>query len=204
MKTRYIVAVTGASGAVYAKRLIEVLLNNLCAVDLLVTDAGKEVLKYELGLDLYNQEKFPDSLNSFFGVGKGGLLRYLDNKDLTADIASGSVKSKAMVIIPCTMGTISAIAGGRSDNLLERAADVMLKERGRLIIVPRETPLNAIHLQNMLALAQLQVDIVPAMPAFYHKPQTIDDLINFIVGRILNLLEIEHQLFTPWKGETSR
>ncbi|MDK2822495.1 MAG: flavin prenyltransferase [Clostridia bacterium] len=199
---RIIVAITGASGSIYAKRLVEFLLKKSYQVDLLVTDAGKEVIKHEIGLDLINSDDISKTLEDYFGYICEGKLRYREITNLTADIASGSVNAKAMVVVPCTMGTIAAIATGSSDNLLERAADVMLKEKRRLILVPRETPLSTIHFRNMLALSEMQVDIVPAMPAFYHKPQSIDDLVNFIVGKILNLLQIEHNLFTPWRGES--
>jgi len=200
--SKIIVAITGASGSIYGKRLVEILIQKFYQVDLIITDAGKKVVEQEIGLNLLSSQDDEQKLVlEYFGFSGEGKLRYLDINNLTADIASGSVKAEAMVIVPCTMSTVSAIATGRSDNLLERAADVILKEKRRLILVPRETPLNVIHLRNMLTLAEMQVDIVPAMPAFYHKPQSIDELINFVVGRILNLLTIEHDLFTPWKGE---
>jgi 4-hydroxy-3-polyprenylbenzoate decarboxylase len=127
-------------------------------------------------------------------------IRVLRNDDLFAPVASGSSAPTDMVVVPCSMGSLARIAQGHSTNLLERAADVVLKQRRRLIMVPRETPLNAIHLRNMLTLSEMGVTMVPAMPAFYHHPKSIDDMVDFVVGRILELLDVDHDLYRPWNA----
>ncbi|MED0669866.1 UbiX family flavin prenyltransferase [Aneurinibacillus aneurinilyticus] len=194
MKKIFVVGITGASGAVYGVRLVQQLLLHDYKVHLLVTEAGWQVFREELEWDTSDrdaviQEHFP-SVN--------GELHYHTLRDFTAPVASGSYRSDAMVILPCSMGTMSGIAHGASGNLLERTADVMLKEGKKLVIVPRETPLNVIQLENMTKLAQAGARIVPAMPGYYHKPRTMDDIINFVVGKVLDTLDVPHELFRRW------
>ncbi|UHA72960.1 UbiX family flavin prenyltransferase [Paenibacillus sp. 481] len=193
-KQRWVVGITGASGSIYGIRLIESLLDAGYAVHLIITDAGWRVLKEELGWEVTKRQQ---AIERAFGE-RAEHIQYHPVQDIGASIASGSFRVKGMIIMPCSMGTLSTIAHGASDNLMGRAADVMLKEGRPLIIVPRETPLHAIHLENMLKLARLGVRIVPAMPAFYHHPQTLDDIVNFLVGKVLDNVHIEHQLFTRW------
>lgn len=190
-----IIGITGASGSIYAIRLIEQLVLKNLQIHLVITDAGKIVIEQELGW------KIPKETQEYFKEKfKSSKIIVHPNNNVGAKIASGSAKFDAMVILPCTMATVASIAHGLSGNLMERAADVILKEKRKLIIVPRETPLNQIHLQNMLTLSQAGVHLVPAMPAFYYNPQTIDELVNFIVGRILDYLDIDHSLFRRWEG----
>lgn len=195
-RKRLIVAMTGASGAPYALCLLEELLKQNHEVHLLVTEAGWRVLKEEHQWQIEERER---NFTRRFGHLPGQLI-YYPIKDIGAPIASGSFVCDAMVVIPCTMGTLAKIAHGVSSNLLERAADVMLKERRPLIIVPRETPLSSIHLENMLKLSQMGAVILPAMPAFYSKPTQIKDMVNFVTGKVLDVLKIEHELFQPWEG----
>jgi len=195
---RYVVGITGASGSVYGKRLVQVLLQ--AGIDLIITDAGRKVLRHELGWEIEGDfQQQQNAVERYLGKTGPGLVNYYDCNDLMAPVASGSVPVDGMVVVPCTMATAANIAHGRSGNLLERAADVMLKEKRPLVLVPRETPLNQIHLHNLLTLSELGVHLVPAMPGFYQKPQTIADLVDFIVGRVLNLLHIEHSLFQSWE-----
>lgn len=181
-----IVALTGASGAPYGIRLLQVLIEQGMEPIVLVSDAGRVVLKVEMGSD-----RVSDLL------GHGG---YHEERvtNLAASIASGSVPTGGMVIAPCSMGTAAAVAHGLSQNLIHRAADVTLKERRRLIVVPRETPCHAGHLQNLLTLAQLGAVVLPAMPAFYHRPATVDDLVDSVVARILDHLGVEHPMIRRW------
>ncbi|GMK42181.1 flavin prenyltransferase UbiX [Paenibacillus sp. CCS19] len=196
---RWVVGITGASGSIYGIRLIEVLLREGADVHVVVTDAGWRVLKEELGWDVTKrQAALQDRFSSVQG---GGRLTFHPNADIGASIASGSYRVDGMIIMPCSMGTLASIAHGISDDLMTRAADVMMKEGRQLIIVPRETPLHAIHLENMLTLARMGVKLVPAMPAFYFGPQSIDDLVDFLVGKVLDIMAIEHRLFKRWGGE---
>ncbi|WP_225229128.1 UbiX family flavin prenyltransferase [Paenibacillus gallinarum] len=195
---RLAVGITGASGSIYGIRLIETLLDQAYEVHLVVSNAGWRVIKEELGWNVTDREGI---LNEKFGSRPGSLVYHPVN-DIGASIASGSFLMDGMIIMPCSMGTLSAIAHGASDNLMARAADVMMKEGRSLVLVPRETPLHAIHLENMLKLSRLGVKMIPAMPAFYYHPKTMDDLINFLVGKVLDTLHIEHELFTRW-GETT-
>lgn len=196
MDKRFTLAITGASGSIYGIRLVEELLKAECHVNLVLSDTGKDVLLHETSIDLHGDEKEAEkkAVNYF----KKGDLTLLDNSNLFAPISSGSHRTDGMIIAPCSMGTLGRIASGHSQKLIERTADVMLKEKRRLIIVPRETPLNQIHLENMLKLSRMSVDIVPAMPAFYQRPKTVDDIVNFVVGKVLDLLNIEHSLFDKW------
>ncbi|MBR2563228.1 MAG: UbiX family flavin prenyltransferase [Paenibacillus sp.] len=193
-KQRLVVGITGASGSIYGIRLIETLLDLGYTVHLVVSNAGWRVLKEEMDWDVTNRENI---LQEKFGH-RDGVLIYHPVSDIGASIASGSYLAEGMIIMPCSMGTLSSIANGSSDNLMSRAADVMMKEGRTLILVPRETPLHAIHLENMLKLSRLGVRMIPAMPAFYYKPQSMEDLILFLVGKVLDSLRIPHQLFTRW------
>ncbi|AKG35417.1 UbiX family flavin prenyltransferase [Paenibacillus durus] len=190
----FIVGITGASGAIYGVRLTETLLSLGLAVHLVISNAGWRVLKEELGWNVSDREGV---LNEHFS-GRPGSLLYHPVADIGASIASGSFRTEGMIIMPCSMGTLSAVANGSSDNLMTRAADVMLKEGRPLVLVPRETPLHAIHLENMLKLSRLGVRMIPAMPAFYFGPQSLDDLVNFMVGKVLDSFGIDHALFRRW------
>lgn len=191
-------AITGASGLPYGIRLLECLLKANQQVNLLVSQAAYAVAAIESDLSLPKQShKLQEFFSKKFHAQKNQLQVFTDN-EWTASIASGSAISDAMVVCPCSSGCLSAIATGASNNLIERAADVMLKERRKLILVPRETPLSVIHLENMLKLAQMGVTILPAMPGFYHQPTTIEQLIDFIVARILDHLNIEQHLIQRW------
>jgi len=180
------VAVTGASGVVYGRRLLEVLREKKVETHLIISKAAEKVIENELGM----------SKKDFAGL----TTHVYDMDDLTAPLMSGSFKTDGMVIIPCSMKTLAGIAHGFADNLILRAADVALKEKRRLVVVPRETPLNVVHLRNMLEVAKLGVFVVPAMPAFYCKPEKISDLVDFVVGRVLDCLGVEHSLFKRWSG----
>lgn len=194
----FTLAITGASGAVYGLRLAQELLCSEAQINLLISKAGFAVLKEECALDWQGSaEEVQHRLCGYLQASETR-LRYYAEDDLSAPIASGSATAHAMIVAPCSMGTLSRIACGNSGNLIERCADVMLKERRTLIVVPRETPLHEVHLENMLRLSRLGACMVPAMPAFYHKPGSVDDMVNFIVGKVLDLLGMEHQLFKRW------
>lgn len=182
-----VVAITGASGVIYGVKLLEALSESGEDTALVVTDPAKIILKYELGME---EDQF-----------RGLASQYYDSKDLTASINSGSFRFNSMVIVPSTMKTIAAIANGYANNAVTRAADVTLKERRKLVIVPRETPLRSVHLENMLKISREGGIILPAMPAFYHRPQNIDEMVNFITGKILDVLGIDNHLFSRWHGE---
>jgi 4-hydroxy-3-polyprenylbenzoate decarboxylase len=188
---RIIIGITGASGSIYAIRLIEELIKKEVFVHIICTESGKKVMKFETSIDIDDWVK---ELGS-----KYPHIKLEDINNLFSGVASGSIKFDSMIILSCSMGTLAEISSGLAKNLLCRAADVALKENRRLIIVPRETPLNAIHLENMLKLSRLGVTILPAMPGFYHKPQSMEDLVNFIVGKILDSLSIENTLFKKWE-----
>ena len=182
---KLIVGITGASGSVYAIRLIDVLRTQGIEVHAVVTDSGQRVLDYECGMTMEELSRRVDVL--------------YPNVDVGAAIASGSFRMDAMVVLPCSMKTAGAIAHGVTDDLLTRAADVTLKEGRRLLLVPRETPMHEIHLENLLRLARAGAVIMPAAPGFYHRPETLDDLVNMMVGKILDRLGIEAELFTRWR-----
>ncbi|NOZ54411.1 MAG: UbiX family flavin prenyltransferase [Gammaproteobacteria bacterium] len=197
-KNTITLAMTGASGAAYGFRLLECLLNAGQNVHLLISSAAQVVINTETNHRIGSQ---PENINRYL------LDRYKpDPAQLTvfgktqwmAPIASGSNVSTAMVVCPCSSATLSSIARGASTDLIERAADVILKEQKKLILVTREMPLSVIHLENMLSLAKLGVSILPASPGFYHKPETIEDLVDFVVARVLDHLSIEHHLIPPW------
>jgi 4-hydroxy-3-polyprenylbenzoate decarboxylase len=196
-----LVAITGASGSIYGLRLTEELYRAGCRVSLLLSEPGRQVLNYETGLD-WSAEPVERQRQVTTHFASEQVVS-LDNGNLFAAVASGSNPADAMVIAPCSMGTAGRIAAGLSETLLERAADVMLKERRPLLLVPRETPLSVIHLENLLRLARAGAVIVPAMPAFYHAPQSLDDLVDFVVGKVLDQLGVGHELFKRWNGEGS-
>jgi len=191
-------AMTGASGAAYGLRLLECLLQADKRVYLMLSSPAQVVIGMETDLRLPGRAVEIQTFLTGHYRAKPGQLEVFGNEQWTAPVASGSSTPRAMVVCPCTSGTLSAIAHGTSDNLLERAADVVIKEQHRLILVPREMPFSAIHLENMLTLARLGVTILPACPGFYHRPETIADLVDFVVARILDHLEIEHQLVLRW------
>ena len=188
-----VVAITGASGAPYAVRLLEQLLAADRQVWLIVTSHGLRLLRTEMEIDSV------DALRKTVGADAWRrLVTVYDDADRGAAPASGSARNAGMVICPCSMGTLSAVSVGASRSLVERAADVMLKERRTLVLVPRETPLSAIHLQNMLRLTRAGAVILPAAPGFYNRPQTVQELVDFIVARVLDQLGVEHALSRRW------
>ncbi len=189
------VAITGASGAIYAIKLLEQLLQAEKKVDLLISDMGKTLLQQELQINTNSKQSIFTAITS--STENPDLNIYFQN-DWDSPAASGSSAAKAMVITPCSMSTLSAIANGSSSNLIQRAADVVIKEQGKLILLPREMPFSAIHLENMLKLARLGCCIMPPAPAFYNTPQCIDDLINFVIARVLDQIGIENQLSPRW------
>jgi 4-hydroxy-3-polyprenylbenzoate decarboxylase len=199
--THVAVGITGASGALYAVRTLAALLAHGATVELVASDFGRRLLRDELGpgaaidrLVPYLTERYGDA------VGQGRMIVH-SNRDLGASIASGSQGCEAMIVVPCSMKTLAGIAHGLSRNLVERAADVMLKERRPLIIVPRETPLSLPQLKNLVLCAEAGASVVPAMPAFYQRPSSLDDLADFMAGKILSLLGIPHALYPEWTGE---
>ncbi|MEE4254029.1 MAG: flavin prenyltransferase UbiX [Desulfuromusa sp.] len=195
-----VVGITGASGSIYGLRLIEELLTARMHVTVLLTNAGRQVLAFETGLEIADdKQQGLQQLKEYFKADDN--LTYFSLNDFFAPVASGSSSPDAVVICPCSMGTLGRIAAGLSDNLLERVADVALKENQKLLLVPRETPFNQIHLENLLRLSKAGAQILPAMPGFYQQPETVADLVNFLVGKILDNLAIEHQLFKRWGTE---
>lgn len=193
---RWIVAVTGASGAPYAVRLLQVLVESGVAADVIVSEHGWRLLKHE--------RRIASSEELLDAIGGPGDLRFFENENRGARPASGSAAYQGMVLCPCSMGTLSGIAHGTSRSLVERAADVTLKERRKLVAVVRETPLSAVHLENMLTLARLGAVILPAAPGFYHHPRDVGDLVDFVVARVLDHMEVDHEVGYRWTGEEER
>jgi flavin prenyltransferase len=191
--------ITGASGSIYAQRLLIQLNENpqVSRIDLVISPAGVRVAGEELGINVAGTE--PRVVRELIGVVSDKVIVHSPS-DIGATIASGSYLSDAMVIVPCSMGSLAAIASGITRDLIHRAADVMLKENKLLVLVPRETPFNALHLENMLKLSRLGVRIIPAMPSFYHHPKTIDDLIEHFTHRLLDHLGVAHEQKTRWEG----
>lgn len=181
-----IVAITGSSGVIYGIRLLETLQKLNVETHLVISDWGERNIRIETSKTI----NYVKSLSA----------RIYDNSNMAASISSGSFRTEGMAIVPCSMKTLSSIANGYDDNLISRAAGVCIKECRKLILVPRETPLSAIHLQNMLTLCQYGVVILPAMPGFYHKPKTIEDLADHLIGKVLDQLGIEHNIFERWGG----
>jgi 4-hydroxy-3-polyprenylbenzoate decarboxylase len=192
---------TGASGMPYGVRLLECLLKAGVRVYLLYSQAAQIVAKQEMDLALPGRVR---EVQDFFAQkfeAADGQLRVFGREEWFAPVASGSNPADAMAICPCSMGTLAAVACGLADNLIERAADVMLKEQRPLVLVPRETPFSAIHLENMLRLSRAGAVILPANPGFYHHPTRLEDLVDFVVARVLDLLRVEHQLTPRWGDE---
>jgi 4-hydroxy-3-polyprenylbenzoate decarboxylase len=194
-------AITGASGALYAVRTLAELLSRGRHVQLVVSDYGRRLLRDELGDDAAVERLMPYLSAKYGPQVSAGSFELLSNRDLGAAIASGSQGCTAMAIVPCSMKTLAGIAHGLSRNLIERAADVMLKEQRRLVIVPRETPMSLPALKNMVLCAEAGAMVLPAMPAFYQLPKTLDDLADFMTGKILSALGFEHQLYPAWTGQ---
>lgn len=193
-----IVAITGASGALYAKRLLEVLAaTERLQVHLVVSPLGRRLLHDELGIEALDEAGVAGLAGT---AGAPANVTVLPYKDVGATIASGSFPTEAMVVIPCSSNKLAELAHGLGDNLISRAAQVILKERRRLIVVHREMPLGLIELRNMVALTEAGAIVCPANPGFYHHPQSVDDLINFVVGRVLDLLQVPHALTPRWTG----
>ncbi len=196
LKRHYTVALTGASGSIYGIRLIQALLQSDVRISFLLTEAGRQVLRHEMGLEwATDMDTRQAEVRAYFAA---DAIECLAVEEIGATIASGSAAADGMVIVPCSMGTAGRIAAGLSGNLLERAADVALKERRPLILVARETPLNSIHLENLLRLSRAGAIILPAMPAFYHMPANLTDLVDFVVGKIMDQMQIPHDLFPAW------
>jgi len=186
---KYIICITGASGVIYGLKLIKYLKElTKSRIDVVISKAGMKVIEYEVERSEYEYYiSFADQV--------------YNEDDIDAPIASGSNLFKAVIIAPCSMKTLAAIAHGYSNNLITRVADIALKEKRKLILVVRETPFNLIHIRNMYIVAKAGAIILPACPGFYHKPKTIDDIINFVIGKILDVLEIEHNLYRRWKSD---
>ena len=190
----WVLAITGASGAPYAVRLLEVLARQQVPLHLIVSEHGWRLLAAESGIE--SDAELKDATG-----GDWSSIRVCDDKDRGGVPASGSAPSAGMVICPCSMGTVAAIANGTSRSLIERAADVALKERRPLILVPRETPLSLVHLRNLTAATEAGAIVIPAAPGFYHRPKTVQDLVDFVVQRILDQMGVEGNLVPRWKGE---
>lgn len=197
------IAITGASGSAYALRLLECLVAANYQIYLLCSSAAKVVFDTEVGIKVPSS---PDAASRFFIEkfnAKPEQIIMFGKEQWFSPVASGSAAPKTMVVCPCSTGTLAAISQGMSDNLIERAADVVIKERGQLILIPRETPYSTIHLQNMLSLSQMGVTIMPASPGFYHNPESINDLIDFMVGRVLDHLGIDQTIMPRWGYQRS-
>ena len=197
---RIAVGVTGASGALYAVRTIAALLELDCHLEVVFSEYGRRLLADELGPDAKVDRLREWLVERYGNAAAGGTLVVHSNRDLGAGLASGSHRCDGMVIVPCSMKTLAGVAHGLSHSLIERAADVMLKERRRLVVVPRETPMSLPDLRNMVACAEAGAMVLPAMPAFYQHPKTIEDLATFVAGKILNGLGFEQHLFPGWKN----
>lgn len=183
---KILVAITGASGAIYGKRFLEVCRELGIETELIISSTGEKIIKYEIGESKENLEKLAAKVYSY--------------DDLTSPPASGSYRIDAMVIIPCTMGKLAKIANGITDDLIARGADVCLKQNRPLVLVIRETPLNLVHLENMLKVCRAGGIVLPASPAFYHKPKDIASLVDFVVGKVLDALNIPHNFYERWAG----
>src|SRR5687767_3590807 len=196
-------AITGASGAIYAHRTLQLLAASgvVETINLIVSDTAVTVAQVETGINLKDVHQ-PSKVNNWLGLpAESHLIRTWRLDNLAAKPSSGSNKQAGMIVVPCSMATIGAIASGAGTNLIHRAADVCLKESRRLVLVPRETPYNAIHLENMLKLARAGARILPASPGFYHRPKTIDELVEHLCNRILDQFDIPHSRKTQWTGE---
>lgn len=197
----YVVGITGASGVIYGIRFVEHLAELGHRVALILSEAARLVIAEELGASVKNLTE-KEELKVFFHPKLLERISLYSNSDFTAPVASGSYPTQGMIIIPCSTGTLGSIASGISANLIHRAAECALKEGRRLVIVPRETPLSAIQLENLLKLARLGVRILPASPGFYSGARSIQDLVDFVVGKVFDALEIPHALYPRWTGKT--
>lgn len=195
---RITVAISGASGTPYALRLIECLLQAGVHIYLVISSAAQVVSSLEMEMRLPQKIESFEKYLATLAEGQGGSIELFGQQQWSAPIASGTAVADAMVVCPCSSGCLSAIATGASNNLLERAADVTLKERKPLVLVPRETPLSTLHLENMLKLSRMGVTILPASPGFYYKPESVQDMVDFIVARILDQISIPQKLIPPW------
>ncbi|MFV0388771.1 MAG: UbiX family flavin prenyltransferase [Pyrinomonadaceae bacterium] len=196
------VAITGASGSIYAQRTLQMLVNNTIVkrVNLIMSRVAGNVARIETGAEI--SENATEKVKAWVGLNADSkILRIWKLDNYAAKPSSGSYKQAGMIIVPCSMGTLGAIASGAGTNLIHRAADVTLKERRKLVIVPRETPMNAIHLENMLRLSRAGAQILPASPGFYHRPKTLEELVDHLCFRILDQFDIPHSNETIWKGE---
>ncbi len=193
----FVVAISGASGSVYGLRLVGELLKSVDRVYLCVSRQAFFIMKTETGVDWTGgtESETEKKIQEYYSSGK---VRYFSENNLAAPISSGSFPAGGMFVVPCSMKTLSGIAGGYANNLIERAADVALKEGRRLILSPREMPFNAIHLENMLRLARMGATIAPPVPAFYQRPESIDDIVDFVVGKLLDSSGLGHDLFRRW------
>ncbi len=198
------VGITGASGAIYATRTVAALLSLGLHVELVISDYGRRLLRDELGEPASIDRLKPFLAGKYGDAVTAGTVTIHNNRDLGATIASGSHGCSGMVVVPCSMKTLAGVAHGLSRNLIERAADVMLKERRTLVLVPRETPMSLPQLKNMVLCAEAGAMILPAMPAFYQLPKTLDDLADFMAGKILSSLGFEHDLYPQWTGQVER
>ena len=189
---RIIVGITGASGSAYFLRVMEALSQQELEIHLIASEQGRKVLTYETGAVLEEKVRLWSS--------RRAEIILEDNENMFSPVASGSFRCDAMVILPCSMSTVAEIACGITKTLLTRAADVMIKEKRRLVLVPRETPLSTVHLRRMAELSELGVTILPAMPGFYGHPQTLDEIVGFVAGKVLDSLEIENDCYQRWKG----
>ncbi len=202
----FVLALTGASGSIYGFTLLKFFLANDIRVDLAISCNGEYVAYKEVGLDLRDlkiEEKKSLILKFIDQEAKANLLKVWDQKNIAASIASGSYKTSGMVIAPCSVGSLGNIAAGTSNNLITRAADVVIKEKRKLILLVREMPFSSIHLNNMKTLSDCGVVILPAAPGFYHQPKNIQDQIDFICGKVLDQLNINHEVFKRWKGDAN-
>jgi 4-hydroxy-3-polyprenylbenzoate decarboxylase len=198
--TRYFLGLTGASGHAYADALVRALVHAGHELDLCVTPAGAKVLRHELGIESgAGGRDLARALPGWFGPGIARSLRAFPADAVEAPASSGTALTGAVIVCPCSMGTLARVRAGFSSNLVERAADVALKEGRKLVLVPRETPLSEIHLENLLALARMGAVVLPAMPGFYHRPKTLEDLVAHVTGKILDRLGVEHA-GARWQG----
>lgn len=195
---RYILAISGASGSILGIRVLENLIR-VSEVHLIISSNSFSIIREETGLDWFseNEKDVEKRIREYLGSSR---LYYYDESKLAAPISSGSFLTSGMLVVPCSMKTLAGIANGYANNLTERAADVTIKEGRPILLSPREMPLSAIHIENMLKLARLGVKIAPPIPAFYHKPKSIDEIVDFIAGKILDCFGIDHKLFRRWEG----
>ena len=199
--TRFFLGITGASGHPYAEALLRALVAAGHEVDVSVTEAGAKGMRHELGVDPGTRgERLAEALPSWIGAQAARSVRAFASDAVEAPPSSGTALTGAAILCPCSMGTLARVSAGFSSNLVERAADVALKEGRKLVLVPRETPLSPLHLENMLRLSRLGAIILPAMPGFYHRPRNVEDLVGHVVGKILDRLGVEHAVSARWEG----